>query len=130
MGQLAERGRGEGAIGKGTIVSAARIATTLEETRIFPDVREAFGRACEITGHTRAQLLRIAVGAWLTQWEAAGSPSSYLGYAQDARQPEFLCPGDGAAWNPKVATAYTRRGSADVVAFRPRLVPKTEGAGA
>lgn len=105
----------------------SHVATTLEETHLFPDVREAFERACKITDRKRTQLLRVMVNAWLAQWEAAGSPSDYLGYSRSVRVGPFLCPGNGAPWDPNTVTPYQRRGHdggtlADVVPFRPRLV--------
>jgi hypothetical protein len=114
-------------------VTTARIATTLEETDIFPDVRERFERACKITDRKRTQLLRVMVAAWLSQWEAAGSHSDYLGYAKSAQGGSFLCPGNGAPWDPNTVIPHERHSHdgdtlADVVPFRPRLVPPPEAA--
>lgn len=104
-------------------MSAARIATTLEETRLFPDVREGFERACKITGRKRAQLLRVMVNAWLSQWEAAGSPSDYLGYKRSL-------PWDTNTIEPYVRNGRARGTLADVVPFRPRLVSDPGAGGA
>lgn len=109
----------------------SRIATTLEETHLFPDVREAFERALKVTDRKKVNLLRVMVNAWLTQWEAAGSPGDYLGYTRSARGGQFLCPGGGKPWDPNTIEPYVRNGHApgplaDVVPFRPRLVPPAE----